>query len=181
MAQGIQPTSNVSKSAKLVTTNKKRKSSVEVTQDSIATIPAVSVSTAKVTAAKRKRRRKSAPTHPSTSTTTNASPVSIPVPVTYTSATSRRRRSSATPDNNIDSYNYSMSSAVLDADEDGVVASPSDKPDTTATDVLDIPAPVCAGVGEVYKVTTTTDEDDEEDEEGMAFDYESIFDNGMLE
>ena len=193
MAQGIQPTSNVSKSAKLVTTNKKRKQSVEASQDLTAIIPAMSVSTAKVnattTAAKRKRRRRSAPTQPSS--TTKASPVPVPVAGTNTSPTSRRRRSSTTTpevsDINIGSNNYSASSAVLDVEEDGVVASPTDKiqPDTSATtDVQGIPAPFSGGVGKVYKVTTTDEEDDEQEEEGevgMVFDYESIFDNGMLE
>ena len=193
MAQGIQPTSYVSKSTKAVTTNKKRKQSIEAAQDVIATIPAMSVNNAKVTAvptaAKRKRRRKSAPTQSSTSTTTHASPVPIP----GTNTTSRRRRSNAPDvvDINIDNNNYSTSSAVLGAEEeeDGVVASPSDKmqPDTTATDAQDIPAPVCAGVGEVYRVTTTTDEEDEEEEDddkeevGMMFNYENIFDDDMLE
>ena len=194
MAQGIQPTSNVSKSSKLVTSNKKRKQSIEVTQDSIATIPAVSVATAKVTAvptaAKRKRRRRSAPTQPSS--TTKASPVPVPVPATNTTdTTSRRRRSCTIAPDVVDINIDSTSSAVLgpEVEADGVVASPSDKiqPDTTATDVQGIPATVCAGVGEVYKVTTTntttTDEDEEEGEEevGMVFDYESIFDKGMLE
>ena len=183
MAQGIQPTSNVSKSVKLVTSNKKRKQSAQASQDHHA-IPAVRVSTAKetatTTAAKHKRRRKSAPTQPSSSTTT-----AVPVPVAATNTASRRRRSSTTAlgsaEDNGDNT-YSTSPVALGAEEDAdVVASPNI--DYTHNDTF---VTASGGVGDVYNLPTITTEDaddgqQDEEEVGMMFDYETIFDNGMLE